>query len=118
MAIGGMRGAREFLFEFAAFFPKRLVLEGKIMMLLFKLMAMAFELMAVSFELTAARLEPTILFLQRRDPGSRPDQLVQTLVGAGFQCRQQGRGTFIVQGMPLHARLTIVGRSCRIDRVE
>ncbi|MGB8712257.1 MAG: hypothetical protein WCD50_03935 [Onishia taeanensis] len=111
MAIGGMRRARELLFKFAAFGFECLVLEGQFVVLLLQLMALALKLMAVSFELTVARLELTVLLLQRRHLPPQPHQLVDVLCGAGFKRRQQGGGTFIVQGMPLHARLTIVGQS-------
>ena|GEM_PF-3620940 len=118
MAIGGMRRAREFFFEFAALGFKFLVFKGQLVVLLLelmalplKLMALPLKLMAVAFELTIASLEPVILLLERRHLPSRSHQLIDLRCGAGFKRRQQGGGTFIVQGMPLHARLTIVGQS-------
>ena len=111
MAIGGMRRAREFFFEFAALGFKFLVFKGQLVVLLLELMALPLKLMAVAFELTIASLEPVILLLERRHLPSRSHQLIDLRCGAGFKRRQQGGGTFIVQGMPLHARLTIVGQS-------
>ena len=80
------------------------------MVLLFQLMSLALKLMAVIFELTIASFEPAILLPKRRHPTSRARQLVDLGCGAGFKRRQQGGGTFIVQGMPLHARLTVMGQ--------
>lgn len=118
MAIGGMRRTREFFFEFAALGFKFLVFKGQLVVLLLKLAALSLELMAlplklmaVAFELTIASLEPVILLLERRYLPSRSHQLIDLRCGAGFKRCQQGGGTFIVQGMPLHARLTIVGQS-------